>query len=221
MPNINDILHQLSIAVFPVILSLTLSEAAYGFMAYRLGDPTPKLMNRLSLDPSKHIDPVWTLVIPFICLLVPGMFLMGGAKQMPINFNNFKAGTIRYSLLKITLAGALSCWAMAFIWAVINLFAPKIFSGTLVNFIAEMSSVAVSINLSFMALRLLPIPGSKSAMAFIGFLPFNAAKNYAALEQYSLYIFLFLVMTGLLSMLMKPLIFLGSIPIVLFINIFG
>ena len=89
-----------------LVFSLSIHEAAHGWMANRLGDPTAKMLGRVTLNPIKHIDPIGTVAIPLVMLLLPTHFLIGWAKPTPVTPANFKNVT-RDDILT-TVAGPVS-----------------------------------------------------------------------------------------------------------------
>src|SRR5271166_1483888 len=82
-----DMIYVASTWVIPVILAITLHEAAHAFVARFLGDDTASRLGRVSLNPLKHIDPVGTILLPGILLLARSPFLFGYAKPVPVNFS--------------------------------------------------------------------------------------------------------------------------------------
>ena len=78
-----DIIYLISTWLCPVLIAITMHEAAHGYVAWRLGDPTAKKEGRVSFNPLKHIDPVGTILIPGLLILVRAPFLFGFAKPVP------------------------------------------------------------------------------------------------------------------------------------------
>ena len=105
MDNIADFI----LRIPPILLALSVHECAHAWVAYRLGDPTARMLGRVTLNPLKHLDPIGTIV-----LLVSGMF--GWAKPVPINPRNFR--NISRSIVLVSIAGPLS-----------NLFLAALFAG--------------------------------------------------------------------------------------------
>ena len=86
--NINEILHTISIWGLPVLLAVTLHEAAHGYVARLFGDNTAYMLGRVTLNPIKHVDPVGTIALPLGLTLIGSPFLSGYARPVPVNFNN-------------------------------------------------------------------------------------------------------------------------------------
>lgn len=88
MESLEHVLHTLSYMGLPLLFAMVLHEYAHGWVANRCGDPTARLQGRLTLNPLAHIDPFGTIVLPLICLVLPGSFLLGWAKPVPIDPRN-------------------------------------------------------------------------------------------------------------------------------------
>ena len=88
MDSISHILHTLSYMGLPLLFAMVLHEYAHGWAADKCGDPTAKLQGRLTMNPLAHIDPFGTIILPVMCLLLPGSFLLGWAKPVPIDPRN-------------------------------------------------------------------------------------------------------------------------------------
>ena len=85
-----EIAYLLSIWAIPVLLAITMHEAAHGYVAWRLGDPTAMRAGRVTANPLKHIDPVGTLLLPGLLLLIRAPFLFGFAKPVPVDFSKLR-----------------------------------------------------------------------------------------------------------------------------------
>ena len=88
MSSLSHILHTISYMGLPLLFAMVLHEYAHGWMAEKCGDSTAKLQGRLTINPLAHIDPFGTIILPLICLMLPGSFLLGWAKPVPINPGN-------------------------------------------------------------------------------------------------------------------------------------
>ncbi len=86
----SDILYLASVWVLPVLLAITLHEAAHGFVAWRLGDDTAYRLGRVSFNPLRHVDPVGTVLLPAMLLLFRAPFLFGWAKPVPVAFHRLR-----------------------------------------------------------------------------------------------------------------------------------
>lgn len=194
--------------VLPVLFAITLHEAAHGWVANKLGDQTAFLLGRVTLNPLKHIDPIGTVIVPIVLLILSKMtgspFIFGWAKPVPINWNNFKHP--KQDKILVALAGPFSNFLMALFWAMIMkigiLLQPQF--APLVALIF-MGQAGIMINLVLMALNLLPIPPLDGSRVVSSLLPPQAEEIYSRIEPYGFFILLALLWTGLLGYILFPL----------------
>ena len=192
-----------TISIIPVLLAITVHEAAHGYAAKYFGDKTAYFLGRITLNPIKHIDPVGTVVIPGMLLLLSAPFLFGWAKPVPVNFSNLN--NPKKDMMWVALAGPASNLAMAIIWAIIlGLF--KSSGATYALFIIGMAQVGIMINLVLMLLNLLPIPPLDGGRMAVSLLPSPWSYKLASLERYGMFILIFLIVSGLLSAILLPLL---------------
>ena len=89
--DLSTIIRQIIISVFPILIAITFHELSHGFAANKLGDPTAKMMGRLTLNPIAHIDLFGTILMPLMLIVFThGQFVFGYAKPVPINPMNFR-----------------------------------------------------------------------------------------------------------------------------------
>ena len=186
--NWNDILIELLISIPAVLLCLSVHEAAHGFAANALGDPTAKNAGRLTLDPIHHLDPIGT-----ICLL---LFHVGWAKPVPVDVRYFKKP--RRDIALVSLAGPLS----NFLLALIALFLQRIFmSGNSTILLALglfcYSTAVMSIGLG--VFNLIPVPPLDGSKILFSFLPYQAELKFARYQQYIQFGVLILLFLGVLD----------------------
>lgn len=192
-----------TISIIPVLLAITVHEAAHGYAAKYFGDKTAYFLGRITLNPVKHIDPVGTVVIPGMLLLLSAPFLFGWAKPVPVNFSNLN--NPKKDMMWVALAGPASNLAMAIIWAIIlGLF--KSSGASYALFIIGMAQVGIMINLVLMLLNLLPIPPLDGGRMAVSLLPSPWSYKLASLERYGMFILIFLIVSGLLSAILLPLL---------------
>lgn len=165
--------------------SIILHEVSHGYLAYLMGDPTAKFSGRLSLNPLKHVDPMGTILIPAVMLIMSGgSFSFGYAKPVPINPRNFKDE--RQGMLVTGIAGPLSNIALAFIAGILTRFLSAVptTEGSFLYVVVALLYYATMINLVLAFFNLIPIPPLDGSRVVQRFLP-NAARNtYHALEPY-------------------------------------
>ncbi len=179
----------LVVAFAIVLLSLTIHEAAHAWTADRLGDPTARLLGRVSLNPVVHIDPIGTILLPLLAAW-SGLPIIGWAKPVPVNFGNLRDP--KRDMLWVAAAGPAVNFAMALAWAVLFRFAVP--GGMFDNAsIVEMARIGVSVNLVLMALNLLPIPPLDGGRIMVSVLPPQPALALARLEPYGM-----MILVGLL-----------------------
>jgi Zn-dependent protease len=192
-----------TISIIPVLLAITVHEAAHGYAAKHFGDKTAYFLGRITLNPIKHIDPVGTVVIPGMLLLLSAPFLFGWAKPVPVNFSNLN--NPKKDMMWVALAGPASNLAMAIIWAIIlGLF--KSSGASYALFIIGMAQVGIMINLVLMLLNLLPIPPLDGGRMAVSLLPSPWSYKLASIERYGMFILIFLIVSGLLSAILLPLL---------------
>ena len=175
MPDIATLLQNILVIAPPVILAITVHEAAHGYIAKVFGDTTAEKMGRLTLNPIKHIDPVGTLLVPGLLLLFGSSLLFGWAKPVPVQFGNLERP--KQDMVWVALAGPLSNLGMALAWAmVLKLLSLGLFPGWIAVFLAPMALTGVIINLVLMLLNMLPLPPLDGGRVVTGLLPDRLAS---------------------------------------------
>ncbi len=188
------------LAILPVLLAITVHEAAHGYAARHYGDRTAEMLGRLTLNPLKHIDPVGTVLVPALMFLFTP-FLFGWAKPVPVNTRNFR--NMRIGMRMVAIAGPLSNLVMAFGWALgmaLSVWVPESFQEALYR----MSLYGISINTVLFVLNMLPILPLDGGRFVDTFLPVRASMQFQKIEPYGMLIIVFLLVSGLLSQIMQP-----------------
>ncbi|QEY24379.1 site-2 protease family protein [Neisseria animalis] len=206
------------LAILPVLLAITVHEAAHAYAARYWGDRTAEQMGRLTLNPLAHIDLVGTVLVPLFLLAVSAPFLFGWAKPVPIVPRHFR--DVRMGWRMVAFAGPLSNLVMAFAWAAtfgLARYAPEAFQFPL----SQMANYGIIINVMLFVLNMLPIPPLDGSKVVDSFLPARASMQYRKIEPYGMWILLFLVMSGMLGTIMWP--FAGTLLSVMktFAGLFG
>jgi len=177
------------IAIIILIFSAILHEVAHGLVAERLGDPTARLLGRLTLNPKPHIDPVMSILIPLLLILGGSPVIIGGAKPVPVDPFNLREP--KKDMAIVSLAGPLTNFLIAFAIAFIFKFtAPFITDPFILKFIYT----AVQLNLLLGIFNLLPIPPLDGSKVFALFLPEDMAKTYLGIGSMGIFILFFLLM---------------------------
>lgn len=204
------LIQQACIWAFPVLLAITLHEAAHAYVANLCGDTTAKMLGRLSLNPIRHIDPIGTLLIPIaIGLLTHFSFVFGYAKPVPINWSQLRHP--RRDMIWVTLAGPVSNILMAILWGGCFKIATNLHPETSMPalFLLMSARAGMIINLVLAALNLLPIPPLDGSRVISSLLPPRKAIIYEKIEPYGFVILILLMFTGVLNRILAPLINIG------------
>ncbi|MFA5742514.1 MAG: site-2 protease family protein [Candidatus Paceibacterota bacterium] len=177
------------ISLIILLFSVILHEIAHGTVAYILGDPTAKLSGRLTLNPLKHLDPVGSVLLPLVLLFsTRGAIVFGWAKPVPINPFNFTDK--RWGELKVGIAGV----AVNFLIAIVFSLLARFFYVS-ANFFSVIYVVAVY-NFALGIFNLLPIPPLDGSHIFFSFLGEKFSDFKIFMQQYGIFILLFLIVWG-------------------------
>jgi Zn-dependent protease len=185
-----------------LILGISLHELAHGYVAYRKGDYTAKLMGRLTLNPAKHIDPFGTVLVP-IMLALSGAPIFGWAKPVPVSPVNFKSPRKDYAL--VALAGPASNFLLALVLAVllkVLLLIPGPASVMTPLILMVFYGAIISVFLG--VLNLIPIHPLDGSHIVSGILPAHQAQVYSRHERYGFIVLLVLIFTGILVRIIEP-----------------
>ncbi len=182
-----------------LLLGVIVHEIAHGYIAYKFGDPTPKLAGRLSLDPMVHLDPFYSIFLPIILIAMGSNIVFGMAKPVPINPNNFKdyKRGIRY----VSLAGPISNLIIAFLAGNIlgilvfisKTYMPTLMYNSIFVIINDIIKYAININIFLAFFNLLPIPPLDGSKVLASFLSHRNMQRFLKLDQYGILIIFFLI----------------------------
>ena len=183
-------LYMASTWVLPVVLAVTLHEAAHGFVAYRLGDDTAYRLGRVTLNPLKHIDPFGTIMLPAILLLLRSPFLFGYAKPVPVNFRALNHP--RRDMVLVAVAGPGTNIVLAIVAALLFHLVSYVPSGA-APWVAQNLKNALIINVVLAVFNMLPLPPLDGGRVAVGLLPNFVAEPLARLEPYGMVILIALL----------------------------
>ena len=187
-----------------LIFSAILHEVSHGYVADKLGDPTARLMGRLTLNPQKHIDLYMSIILPLLLVISHSPVIFGAAKPVPIDPFNLKEG--RKDVAIVSLAGPLTnvllAVAAALIFRILS-----IHPSVLALYLLPLLQIIVQINLILAIFNLLPIPPLDGSKVFALILPEKDANTYLALGSIGMLIIFFLLLSGGLSFMFNLLNF--------------
>ncbi len=210
----NNIVAIALLYVVPLLFAVILHEVAHGWVAEKLGDPTARLLGRITLNPLVHIDPIGTIILPAVLLLTGSHFLFGWAKPVPVNFQNLRGG--RKDMALVALSGPLTNFLLAAISSVVFRFTFSHFfdQGTAAQPwylyfrepVRQMALISVQFNLVLMVINLLPVLPLDGGRILVGIAPPRIAAALQHLERFGILIVLLLIGTGLWSYIVGPVI---------------
>jgi len=201
MPDLST-LQLVAVAILPLLFAITVHEVAHGWMAKKFGDPTAQRLGRLTLNPLKHIDPVGTILVPGLLLLLGG-FVFGWAKPVPVTWENLRHR--KRDMAIVAAAGPAANLVMALFWAVIARIGVQLGTQSWAGLPMQyMGLFGIEINAVFMILNLLPMPPLDGGRVAVGLLPGPWAWQLARLEPFGFFILLALLATGILGAIISP-----------------
>ena len=193
-----EIAYLLSVWAIPVLLAITMHEAAHGYVAWKLGDPTAMRAGRVTANPLKHIDPVGTLLLPGLLLLVRAPFLFGFAKPVPVDFSKLRRP--KRDMVLVAIAGPASNILLAILSALLIGLGSILPASAGLWLVTNLEN-SIIINLLLAVFNLIPLPPLDGGRVAVGLLPRSLGWRLAKLERFGLFILLGLLFVG--PMLMK------------------
>ncbi|MBF8259703.1 MAG: Peptidase M50 [Actinobacteria bacterium] len=226
MADIPGFLQHLSISAIPLLLAITFHEAAHGWVAYKKGDPTAKMLGRVTLNPIAHIDLFGTILIPAFLLLTKSPFLFGYAKPVPVNFRLLRDQ--KRDPIYVASAGVVTNLALAAISGILLNLIGFLDQGTVMKIrmfgeraqaagtlqmalipLALMCVESVKWNVLLAIFNLIPVPPLDGGRIAVGLLPPGPSQALASVERYGMLVLIMLFVYdpfGIIHRLVYPLI---------------
>jgi Zn-dependent protease len=194
---------QALVAFVVLLFSLTVHEAAHAWTADRLGDPTARMLGRVSFNPAVHVDPIGTLLFPLVALM-SNIPLIGWAKPVPVDMRNLPRA--RRDFLVVAAAGPVSNLLLAVLGAVAwHLVVPPVVAGGAEpGLIVMLVWLMVNINILLAVFNMLPIPPLDGGNVLAGILPETLAEQFDRLRPFGFLILYALLLTGAFRVLVWP-----------------
>jgi len=186
--------------IVPMVFAVTIHEAAHGYAALRMGDPTAQQAGRLTLNPIRHVDLFGSLILPLM-LSLSGAPVFGYAKPVPVNPLNYR--DYRRGTLWVSSAGVMANLACAILSGIAfqimgHISVPAAVVPVLIP-VFKMLYYSVIINLVLMVFNLIPIPPLDGSHIFAMFLPENLRASFHQIERFGMLILIVLLMTHVID----------------------
>jgi len=211
--DIPAIIQGVALSALPVLIAITFHEVSHGLIANKLGDPTAKMLGRLTLNPLAHIDIFGTILMPLILLVFTnGQFVFGYAKPVPINPMNFKKPRQGMAISAVggPVTNILLAVASIVIWKFIvipaSFFLPESFAEKVLVPTTLMLGKSVQWNVMLASFNLIPIPPLDGGRVVVGLLPQQQAMSFSRIEPFGFLIVILLIATGIANYFVMPLV---------------
>lgn len=201
--NLDAVIQYIAVGAIPMILAITLHEAAHAFVAKYYGDSTAYMLGRMTLNPVKHIDPVWTILVPLGLMVMHSPFIFGAAKPVPVNFNALRHP--KRDSIWVAAAGPASNLIQMVLWGMLVALAGQPDSAPL-NYLSLVGQFGVRINAVLMIFNLFPLLPLDGGRILAGLLPDRLSYAYSRIEPYGMMIIILLIVLGVFGPILGPLV---------------
>ena len=175
-----------AIIAIPIILAITLHEAAHGWVAWKCGDDTAYRLGRVTFNPLRHIDPMGTIILPALLVFTTG-FMFGYAKPVPVNYRRLR--NPRRDMVLVAAAGPGTNLLLAIASAIALRLVPESDS-TAAVVLTAMLKYSVYFNVILGIFNMIPLPPLDGGRVAVGLLPYPLSLYLARLERYGMVILL-------------------------------
>ncbi|MEW6040748.1 MAG: site-2 protease family protein [Elusimicrobiota bacterium] len=193
-------LYELIVYIPLILFSITIHEVAHGWMADKLGDDTARFMGRLTLNPVAHIDLIGTIILPAIAIIT-GAPVFGWAKPVPVD--PYRLNNPKRDMVFVGLAGPASNFLLAVIVSLLLIILKK--TGVFLNEFFILQNLLV-LNVILGVFNLIPVPPLDGSQILSGVLPPRLAYEYQKIAPYGVFIIMFLLLSGSLSLILWPIV---------------
>jgi len=199
----DEIIRNITIFAIPLIFAITVHEAAHAYAAKYFGDNTAYMLGRVTLNPVKHIDPIWTILMPIVILILSAFtFTFGGAKPVPIN--SLALRNPKRDMIWVAAAGPGANLLMLLGWFGIATFFATFSPTAPVIFIVLVAKAGIFVNALLMVFNLFPLLPLDGGRILEGLLPNRIAYQFSRLEPYGMFILVALILSGAMTYFMTP-----------------
>jgi Zn-dependent protease len=185
-PEIAGYLQIAAVIAVPIILAITMHEAAHGWVAWKCGDDTAYRLGRVTFNPLRHIDPMGTIILPALLVFTTG-FMFGYAKPVPVNFRRLRQP--KRDMVLVAAAGPATNLLLALVSAILLRFVPNA-EGTVPAVLAAMFKYSVYFNVILAIFNMIPLPPLDGGRVAVGLLPYPLSMQLARLERFGMIILL-------------------------------
>ncbi|AJW44974.1 MULTISPECIES: site-2 protease family protein [Ralstonia] len=190
------LIQNIAVYAIPVLLAITLHEAAHGYVAKHFGDDTAFVMGRISLNPLRHVDPIGTVAMPLLLYFATsGAFVFGYAKPVPVRFDRLRDP--RWNGMWVALAGPATNFVQAILWGVLAV--ALVVGGVTEPFLTGMARAGILVNMVMAAFNMFPLPPLDGGRVLAALLPPRAAMVLARIEPFGFFIVMALILSNVIT----------------------